>query len=79
MSDGFPEGSNLVQYGPKVDHATYVTVYESIGGWKAMMVWWNPEGFWEPWQTGVPCETKEEAIADAKWWAADEGLEYKDP
>jgi hypothetical protein len=60
--------------------ASFVTVYESVGGWKAMMVWWNPDmgGFWEPYQTGLggyPTET--EAEAEARDWAAADGLEFR--
>lgn len=65
----------------ETSHATYVTVYESIGGWKAVMVWWNPEegGFWEPLQTGCGAyNTREEAVAEAKWWAKDEKCEFKE-
>ncbi len=31
--------------------ANFITVYKPIAGWKAIEYWWNPEGFWEPWQT----------------------------
>lgn len=58
----------------------FITVYKSIGGWKAVMLWWNPDmgGFWEPWETGLGgYETAAEAESEAKWWAEDEGLEYK--
>lgn len=57
----------------------YITVYESISGWKAVMMWRSPEmgGFWEPWTTGVGAyETEAEAEVEAKSWAKDEGLEF---
>jgi hypothetical protein len=62
-------------------HKPFITVYEAISGWKAMIVHWNDEdpeigGFWEPWQTsyfGYP--TKEEAIDYARDWARDEEIE----
>ncbi len=62
-------------------HKTYVTIYESSGGWKAIMLWWNPElgGFWEPMSTGCGAyNTREEAEDEARWWAKDEGLEYRE-
>lgn len=59
---------------------SYITVYESVGGWKALLVWWNPEmgGFWEPYQTGIGFyETREGATEEAKMWSLAEGLEFK--
>ena len=61
-------------------HPNYITVYESIGGWKAVMLWWNPDmgGFYEPWDTGVGAyATEAEAEDEARWWAEDEGLEFR--
>lgn len=56
----------------------HITVYESLAGWKAVEVWWDPEGFWEPWQTGVGAyATREEALAEARQWADDEHLELR--
>lgn len=56
----------------------FITIYLSIGGWKAVHIWWNPGGFWEPYQTGVGAYyTKEPAEAEAKAWAEDEGMEYR--
>jgi hypothetical protein len=63
-------------------HKPYITVYESMGGWKAVEMWWNPEmgGFWEPWQTGICAyPTKEQAQVDAEDWAEAEELEYREP
>lgn len=59
----------------------YITVYKPIAGWKAVMVWWNPDmgGFWEPYQTGeFAFATRDEAVTDAKIWAEVEGLEFKE-
>lgn len=59
---------------------SYITVYESIGGWKAVQVWWNPEmgGFWEPWLPGVGTyETRTEAVVEGKMWAESEELEFR--
>ena len=61
-----------------MDTKTYVTVYKPVAGWKAIMVWWNPEGFWEPWDTSYfAYGTKEEAVGYAKWWADAENVPYK--
>ncbi len=60
--------------------ANYITFYKSIGGWKAVQLWWNPDmgGFWEPWETGVGAyATWQEAADEARTWAEDEGLEYR--
>ena len=57
----------------------FITTYQSIGGWKAVMYWWNPEmgGFWEPWETGFGAySTEEKAIEEAQSWAEAEELEY---
>ena len=62
------------------NHPSYVTVYESIAGWAAVLVWWNPElgGFYEPYQTGCgKYATKEMAEAEGRPWAEDEGLEFR--
>ena len=58
----------------------YITVYKSIGGWKAVLLWFNPElgGFWEPMQTGLSgYETEIEAIDEGRWWAESEGCEFR--
>ncbi len=59
----------------------YISVYNPIAGWKAIMYWWNPElgGYWEPYQTGMFAhKTRASAVIDAKLWAAAEELEYKE-
>lgn len=59
---------------------SYITVYESIGGWKAVLMWWNPDmgGFYEPWQTGLGSyDTEAGAIVEGEWWAECEGLEFR--
>jgi hypothetical protein len=58
---------------------SYITVYESVSGWKAIQIWWNePDGgFWEPWQTGMGAyATPEGAEEEARGWAEAEGLRY---
>jgi hypothetical protein len=57
----------------------YITVTQGMSGYFAVHVWWNPDpGFWEPYQTGVGrYRSIEEAMREAKSWAADEGLEFR--
>ena len=61
----------------------FVTTTHGMSGYFAVMMWYNtedgPEGFWEPWQSGIGrYKTKGPAIAEAKAWAESEGLEYKE-
>lgn len=59
------------------DLSPYVTAYKSIGGYKAVHVWWNPDGFWEPWQTGMGAyATREEANTEAREWAEAEEMRF---
>jgi hypothetical protein len=70
-------------YGSKED---FITVYESVGGWKAVQLTWsllhenNPaSGFWEPYTTGTGAyATEAEAVREGKAWARAEGLEFKE-
>lgn len=62
-----------------MEHKSYITVYQSIGGWKAVLMSWNSEGgFYEPWQTSVMggFRKKEQAVEDGKSWAEDEELQF---
>lgn len=61
-----------------VDNKPFITTYEAVGGWKAVHIWWNPEGFWEPYDTGFGYYASEaDAIREALAWAEQEELEYK--
>jgi hypothetical protein len=69
------------------DHPAYTTVYQAAGGWQSLCVWWSPSeepwavdgGFEEPWATGGgPYRFKREAIAEAKEWAEEWGIEYRE-
>lgn len=61
-----------------IDPKPYVTITHGGSGYFAVMMWWNPDGFWEPWSTGIGrYATKGEAIEEAKEWAEAEGLECK--
>ena len=60
------------------DHKPYITVTHGMSGYFAVHVWWNPEGFWEPWSTGFGrYSDKAQAIAEARQWAEAEEMEYK--
>lgn len=53
----------------------YITVSHGMGGWFAVLVIWTAEGFYDVEQTGLGrYETREEAVAEARWWAHDEKL-----
>lgn len=58
----------------------YITTHQSIAGWNAMHVWWNPDlgGFWEPCDVRrVQSADEGPAIVAALQWAAETGLPYK--
>lgn len=60
----------------------YITVYRAMFGWKGVLVWWNPEGFYEPFTTSpsqYPDELKASAILEARAWALAEDLPFKEP
>jgi hypothetical protein len=62
-----------------VPDASVITVCHGIRGWFAVHMWWNPEGFYEPWNSSVlSFDTKERAIQDAKAWALSEDLPFKE-
>ena len=49
------------------ERCPYITVTQGMSGYFAVMVWWNPEGFEEPYQTGVGrYKTEKEAKIEAK-------------
>ena len=59
-------------------HDPYITVYLPIAGWKAVMYWWNPEGFWEPWETSEYAFPSEESAEEfGRYWAEEEGIEFR--
>lgn len=65
------------------DRTPFITTYKSMGGWKAVHIWWNSEylpegqGFWEPMQTGVGAyATEAEAIEEAKAWSKSAEIRY---
>ena len=55
-----------------------ISVTQGLSGYFAVMYWWNPEGFPEPYNTGFGrYATVEEAREEAKQWAKDEGIRYE--
>jgi hypothetical protein len=56
----------------------FITTTQGMSGWFAVHFWWNPEGFWEPWNTGVGrYATEAEAAQEAKSWAKTEEIDYR--
>lgn len=61
----------------KEDRSPYITITQGGAGWFAVHMWWHPDGFWEPYQTGIGrYHTREEAIVEAAMWAAAEEMRY---
>lgn len=59
----------------------YITVTQGMSGYFAVHIWWNPElgGFPEPYNTGFGrYKDRESAVAEAKQWAEEEEMEYRD-
>lgn len=62
---------------PKVER--FMTAYQSISGWNAVEMWWNPDmgGFWEPYDVRrVQSDTPEPALAVARIWATESGKPF---
>ena len=57
----------------------FVTVYKPFAGWKAVHYWWNPDGFYEPWETSnMAFATESEAEQYGREWARELNLEFFD-
>lgn len=57
---------------------SYVTTTRGMRGWFAVLIWWNPAGFWEPYQSGIGSyETSEGAAEEGREWALAEELEFR--
>ena len=61
----------------------FITTTQGMGGFFAVHMWLNEEEdfgpFWEPYETGMGrYATREEAIANARVWANQTGMEYRD-
>lgn len=56
----------------------FMTTMRLGSGWAAVMFWWNPEGFWEPWDTRKERFFFEEPAALlAKKWAKEHNVTYQ--
>lgn len=54
-----------------------IGVTSGMSGYFAVMYWWNPEGFPEPYNTGFGrYKTEAEAVIEAQQWAADENIPF---
>lgn len=74
ISEAMREGTDTGE-----QHEPYITVYKPIAGWKAIMYWWNPEGFWEPWDTSPFAFASEESAEKfGREWAKVEEIEFKE-
>lgn len=61
-----------------MSNASFITTHKGGVGWMAVHVWWNPDGYFEPYQTGIGrYRTKEEAEADGRDWADAEDLKFQ--
>lgn len=67
---------------PTEDPEDFITVYQAVSGWKAVQMTWCEDsgiGMWEPWTTGVGSyETEAEAVVEAKAWAEDLEVLFKE-
>ena len=60
------------------EHPSFITVQQGMRGWFAVLMSWNSEGFYEPWNSGdMSYSTREGAVADAQQWAEAEDLEVR--
>lgn len=56
----------------------HITVTNGMSGHFAVMIWWNPDGFPEPYNTADDRHPdKTSAIRDARIWAEAENLEFQ--
>ena len=61
-----------------IKRPSFISVSGGLSGHFAVLMTWNKEGFYEPWNTGFGrYATREEAALEAQQWAEAEGLEYK--
>lgn len=60
------------------DHPSFISVSQGMRGHFAVLMAWNKEGFYEPWNTGFGSyATREEAALEAQQWAEAEELEFR--
>lgn len=54
-----------------------IEITQGLAGWFAVKTWWNPDGFPEPYSSGVGrYALQSDAIAEGKQWAEDEELPF---
>lgn len=59
---------------------SFIYVTHGISGYFAVNMWWNPDGFFEPGQTGLHrYDTQEFAIREAIHWATVEEIPFFPP
>lgn len=60
------------------DRAPFVTVTFGMRGYFAVLMTWDEDGFWGPWQTGIGSyRTADEAFREAQDWARADGIEAR--
>jgi hypothetical protein len=65
---------DLISSAPE-DHTPFVTVTSGMRGYFAILMFWDEDGFWDVWQSGIGSyRTAEEARKDAREWAHAEGI-----
>lgn len=58
-------------------YGSFITTTNGMSGTFAVKLWWNPDGFWEPWNTGHGrYGTIAEAEDEAQGWAEADELPY---
>ena len=62
---------------------SYITVAKGMSSWFAVKMWLNAEDysepFWEPYESGFGRYfLREDAVAEAKVWACEEDIDYKE-
>jgi hypothetical protein len=73
-------GRNGASVIPGGSQDPFITVTSGLSGFFAVCFWWNPEGFWEPWDTHPARRaTVADAEADAKAWSIEDNIEYRQP
>ena len=56
----------------------YITISRGMSGYYAIHIWWNPEGFCEPWNAGgTSYNNPKLAINEGRDWADSLGLEFR--
>jgi hypothetical protein len=62
----------------KTGNTFYVTVTHGLRGYFAVLIIVEPNGFYEPYQTGIGIyNTREDAEPEAREWARNEEIEYR--